>query len=329
MMQGPKHVQACVWLLAATAVWGLSFPIIKTLWLAQHAIVPALDSLCFAASLAVVRFGVAGFIMAALCWRSLQKVTRLEWEQGIGLGVFGGLGIFFQMDGLPHTDASVSAFLTQFYCLVIPIWVAWRQRVVPRFAVILSTVMVLAGVAVLSRFDWRQFKMGRGEAETLLAAVFFAGQILWLERPKYAGNRVSNFTVIMFGVIVLLMAPLALGTGPGIQALARAYSAPSVLALAGIVIFGCTLIAYTVMNVWQPHVTATEAGLIYCVEPLYASLFAAVLPAWLSTFAGVHYPNESLTWHLVTGGALITGANLLIQLEAVWQRRQAKRSSET
>src|SRR5204863_2199693 len=104
------------------------------------------------------------------------------------LGVFGGLGIVFQMDGLAHTSASTSAFLTQFYCLLIPMWVSWHGRTAPRLAVIVSSVMVLTGIAVLARFNWREFKMGRGEAETLVSALFFAGQILWLERPRYAQN---------------------------------------------------------------------------------------------------------------------------------------------
>jgi drug/metabolite transporter (DMT)-like permease len=183
-MHSPKHVRACIWLIAATAVWGLSFPFIRATWLAQVQRVPDLNSFCFAAMLAAVRFGAAGLIMAVFCLRTLRSMTRLEWEQGIGLGVFGGLGILFQMDGLAHTSASTSAFLTQFYCVLIPIWVVWRTSALPRLAVLASSVMVLAGVAILSRFDWREFRMGRGEAETLLAALFFAGQILWLERPR-------------------------------------------------------------------------------------------------------------------------------------------------
>jgi len=324
-MRNPRHVQACVWLLAATAVWGISFPFIKATWLAQQRLAPEISSVFFAASLAVVRFGVAGIIIALFSWRALWRTTRLEWEQGLGLGVFGGLGILLQMDGLAHTPASISAFLTQFYCLVIPIWVACHQRSFPRLAVVASSVMVLGGVAVLSRFDWREFKMGRGEAETLLAAMFFAGQILWLERPRYAGNRVSNFTVIMFGAIALLVLPVGVFTAPAGNQWVRAWLAPEVLGFAAVITIACTVIAYTVMNAWQPHVTATEAGLIYCVEPVCASLFALILPERLSRFAGIDYANEELTIHLLAGGALITAANVLVQIEAMLVRRREGR----
>ena len=322
-------MRACLWLLAATTVWGLSFPFIKSTWLAQKNHVPEMSSVLFAAMLATARFSIAGLILAFFSFRTLHSTTKLEWQQGIGLGLFGGLGILFQMDGLAHTSASTSAFLTQFYCLVIPIWVAWRSRALPRIVVALSSAMVLAGVAVLSRFDWREFKMGRGEAETILSAIFFAGQILWLERPRYSGNRVMVFTVIMFAVISLLMLPVVIFAAPSARAVFAAYQPPEVIGLVAVIVLACTLGAYTVMNIWQPHVTATEAGLIYCVEPLCASLFAAVLPAWISRFAHINYPNEHVTIHLLIGGGLITAANVLMQIEAMLQRRKAERGQDS
>ncbi|HTD66191.1 MAG TPA: DMT family transporter [Candidatus Limnocylindria bacterium] len=328
-MQHSKHVRACVWLFAATAVWGLSFPFIKAILLVQENLVPGVPSIFLAALMAAVRFAVAGAVIALFSFRTLRHLTKLELQQGLGLGFFGGLGILFQMDALAHTTASTSAFLTQFYCLIIPIWVAWRQRALPKFAVAISSIMVLAGVAVLSHFDWREFKMGRGEAETILAAIFFAGQILWLERPRYTPNRVTHFTVVMFGAITVLVLPVAFFTAPHARVFLDAYSSREVLALIAVITFGCTLLAYMVMNVWQPHVTATEAGLIYCVEPIYASLFASFLPALLSHFARIDYPNEHITRHLLIGGGLITAANVLIQIEAMRQRWKAAGTERT
>jgi drug/metabolite transporter (DMT)-like permease len=329
-MQSEKHLRACVWLLAATAVWGISFTFIKATALAQEKLIPGMSSVYFAAMLSVVRFGVSAIILALVYFRSLHRTTRLEWEQGLGLGLFGGLGIVFQMDGLAQEDlpASTSAFLTQFYCLLIPLWVALRTRALPRFVVFLSLVTVLIGVAILSNFDWHQFKMGRGEAETLISAVFFAGQILWLERPRYAGNRVSHFSIVMFASIALLSLPVGILTAPAGYGLFHAYGSREVLMLVGVIVLACTLLAYTVMNVWQPHVTATEAGLIYCVEPLYASIFALFIPGWLSRFAHIDYANEKVTWHLIVGGGLITAANVLIQIQAMRARRRAERAAK-
>jgi hypothetical protein len=67
------------------------------------------------------------------------------------------------------------------------------------------------------------------------------------------------------------------------------------------------------MNYWQKYVTATEAGLIYCTEPLCASFVSLFLPAIFSAWASIHYENEQLTSRLFLGGSLITAANILIQ----------------
>ena len=213
-MHHPKHVQACVWLVAATAFWGLSFPFIRASWLLQKQLAPEISSFSFAAVLTVIRFGVAGLLIALFSPRSLRSVTALEFEQGWKMGIVSGLGIVFQMDGLAHTEASTSAFLTQFTCLLIPLWVAWRKRALPQLGVIVSCVMVLAGVAVLAHFDWRHFRMGRGEGETLLSAVFFSAQILLLEQPRYAPNRVNTFTIVMFVTTTTMLALVAALTSP-------------------------------------------------------------------------------------------------------------------
>jgi drug/metabolite transporter (DMT)-like permease len=76
----------------------------------------------------------------------------------------------------------------------------------------------------------------------------------------------------------------------------------------------CTYAAYSLMNAWQPKITATEAGLIYCVEPIFGSLLSLFLPALFSTLAGIDYRNETGTWTLLAGGGLITLANVLLQL---------------
>ena len=45
-------------------------------------------------------------------------------------------------------------------------------------------------------------------------------------------------------------------------------------------------------------------------------LCAFFLPAWLSALGGFDYPNESLRSALLTGGGLITFANLVLLLPA-------------
>ena len=162
--------------------------------------------------------------------------------------------------------------------------------------------------------DWKNFRLGRGELETLAGSVAFTGQILWLERPKFARNNVSHFSIVMFSSMALLCVPVAMVKAPSAGAWLAAFSTVPAMGFLAILVFPCTLGAYMLMNHWQRHVPATHAGLIYCVEPLFASLFALFLPGWFSAWAGIDYSNETFTMTLLIGGGLITFANVLLYL---------------
>jgi drug/metabolite transporter (DMT)-like permease len=302
----------------------LSFPIVKVLGQVQTRLVPEASSWFLTAWLIAARFVVAAAVLLVWTLPTLRRITRSELWQGSGLALFGGIGLLFQVDGLAYTAATTSAFLTQFYCLLIPLWVALTQRRRPEAVVVASTLLVLLGVAILARLDWRDLRLGRGEAETLLSTVFFAAQMLWLERPCFAGNRTSHISLVMFAGSIVLFAPALVWTAPTAGAVLEAGRSWVVAACMGVLGLGCTLLAYGLMNHWQPRVTATEAGLLYCTEPLFASLFALCLPGWFSAWAGIQYPNEVVTPHLIAGGGAITLANVLIQLPALRSSRSSR-----
>ena len=315
MWTDPKRLRAAQMLVLANACWALSFPIMKALNFLQAPLLPGSSSWFIASMTISIRSGLAALVMLLCCARSLRQLTRLELWEGLGLGIFASAGLIFQMDGLAYTSASTSAFLTQFYCLLIPLIVAARERRWPSGRVVVSCLMVIAGAGVLSEINLRDFHIGRGELETLIGSTIFTGQILWLQRPKFAPNNVNRFTLVMFAVITLTSLPVMLATGgKSDDWLAAWHSTPS-LALMGILTVFCTLGAYLLMNYWQPFLTATQAGLLYCLEPVFTSLFALFLPGWFSVFAGIAYANEKLTLSLLLGGGLITVANALIQLQ--------------
>ncbi len=310
----PRRTRAAQMLVLGTTLWALSFPATKAIAEAQKALVPG-DHSWFLSSICVVyRFGSAATLLLLFTARTLPRLTRSEVWQGLGLGFFGGMGILLQVDGMSFTSASTSAFLTQCYCLFIPIWVAVRERRWPAARVFLSCTLVIAGVAVLAGVDWRHFHPGRGELETLAASVLFTGQILWLERPKFAANNANHFSLVMFASMALVCLPVALAASPSAGAWRGAYSTAPTLGFLSLLIFPCTLGAYMLMNHWQRHVSATHAGLIYCLEPVFTSLYALFLPGWFSAWAVIAYANETLTSTLLLGGGLITAANVLLYL---------------
>ena len=305
-------------LLLATVFWGFSFLAMKALGFTQQKLLPDGSSWFFASLSLVVRFGISALLLLLCSMRTLRGMTRLELQQGFGLGLVGGVGLLLQMDAVNYTSASTAAFLTQCYCLFIPLFVACRKRCWPAKTLLLCCVMVIAGVAVLSKFNWQEMRLGRGEGEVIVASIFFTAQILWLERPKFARNNLNHVTVIMFVVNLLSVLPTFFLTKPAWPEVALVCNSTPVLLLYATLTLFCTLAAYTMMNYWQPHIEATRAGLIYCAEPVFASLFALFIPQWISNLAGIDYANEIVTANLLIGGGLITAANILILLQTAY-----------
>lgn len=300
-------------LVLACVAWGLSFPAIKTLSLVQSASVPEGGTWVISAATMVVRFALGALCAAVMLLAAggSLRMTRQEALQGIGLGVFGGLGMLLQVDGLSHTEASTSAFLTQGTVFFIPLVKAVWSRQLPGRLEGMCCLIALAGIAVLADFDWRSFHMGRGEAETLVAAMLFTGHIMTLEVAAFRGNDALKVSVVMFSTITAIFVPMLMlmdGVGVG----ARAFSSPVAWIFVAILVGPCTLMSFIWMNRWQPHVSTTTAGLIYCLEPVFTSLFALFVPAWFATMAGVRYANESVTKEMIVGGGLILLANVLV-----------------
>lgn len=305
-------------LVLTCALWGLSFPLIKALHLEQSARVPETGSMFLAMWMLAARFTAGGLILLPVVMLMAGKPTRKEVRQGFVLALWGGSGLVLQADGLAHTAASTSAFLTQAYCVFLPLWACLRTRRKPQFRIVLATLAVVAGTAVLSGLRPDDLRLGRGEWETLLAAFLFTFQILTLEDPFYQGNRPLPVTMVMCLAIGIMAAPAAWLAAPTPAALwhtIASWPAVSIVLTLGLV---CSVAAYLLMNTWQPKVPATEAGLIYTTEPVFTSLYVLFLPAWLAQWCGKPYANESWSATMWIGGGLILAANVLVQ----WPQRR-------
>ncbi|MDX2185787.1 MAG: DMT family transporter [Opitutaceae bacterium] len=305
--------RAFAMLILANFFWGLSFPLIKAQGQLHQLIDPSAPDLLVTLYTIAPRFLVASLILFA--WRPsvIRDTTAKEWRQGLWLGAFAAAGMALQNEGLRTTHASTSAFLTQLYAILIPLWWAAVRRTNPGWRIWMAVGLVMVGGAILSRFNPLTLDLGRGEAMTLLCSFFFMGQILTLERPCFTGNDPLRVTFAMFVVEgVLFWSASAWSSGGLTHLLLPWYSLPWVAHTVGLAVF-CTLAAFILMNTWQPRITSTEAGLIYCIEPLFGALMALFLPGLISRWTGISYENETLTWTLLAGGALITWANVLVQ----------------
>lgn len=303
------------WLFVTTVLWSISFVLMRAMGLSLASLAPGADSFSISCVSVAIRYGLSALTILVL-WRGVGGITGREWRQGAWLGFFHGAGLLLQADGLAHTDASISAFLTQCYCVLVPLYCAVRDRVAPGGRALFSIVLVMVGVGILAHVDWNALRLGRGEAETLLCSVFFTAQILCLEHPRFRGNRTMPITCVMCGSVALLLLPLVGCFPPPAGVVSAILCTRELLPLmAGLVLFS-TVGANLLMNRWQHAVTGTEASLIYSTEPVYASLFALFVPSLLSSWSGIDYVDEHVTCSLVLGGGLMLAANVLMQ----WRR---------
>ena len=290
--------------------------------LVQDALIPGQAQWFHSALILFVRMTFATVIMAILFHRQLRSMGKNEGRQGIALGLFGGVGMLLQTDAQHLIQASTSAFFTQFTCIFVPIAVALRNRAWPTARVALSCFLVLFGCAALSGFSPTGVAFGRGEWETITAAILFTGQILVLEKECYQNNEMRSTATMMFAVKALVLAPILLldarltpeartGWTLWLEITNALQSAPVILMVTLLTVFS-TVFGYATMTRWQPFVSPVQAGLIYATEPIFATLWALFLPSWFARMGGINYSNESLSLPFGFGAALILGANLLL-----------------
>jgi drug/metabolite transporter (DMT)-like permease len=324
---------AVLLLVFVNILWGLSFPITKTINLQvdRHFDIVAEDSssalrLSAAAWLILIRF-TSAFIIFAIVFRQILRRARIaEWWAGIQIGVFFYIGLILQIIALATIPASRSGFLTSLVAVFTPVLTAILLRVRPRLPVIVGVVVALLGVAVLtglvvgseSGFSlaadaWQAWTPG--DTLTTLGAVFFAGQIMLVD---YHGKRLDAaaltpgmfVSTAVFAFFTFLLAnPFVTETSPS-GWLALSIRPQFWLLILALSIFS-SVVAFNLMNTYQHYVSASQAGIIYTLEPVFASIAAMILPGLLSAAIGVDYANERLVMPMLIGGSLIIVANLI------------------
>ena len=324
---------AVLGLAVVNLLWGLSFPLMKLANLRmarEFGISPAeLETPAFAwftfqsaMFLIALRFGAAFTLLAIGAPRIVRKPKWSEWGPGLAIGTAFFIGIVLQNAGLSSIPASRSGFLTSLAIVFTTFFAVLLERRPPTVVVALSVALALAGAAVLTgqlsfasgvpqlaADSWKHWAIGDGL--TLLSAMLFAIQILTLDRFG-KGRDSARFTPAMFAACSFLAAlcfgislPAAPATNGAWLALLRdvSFLGPT----AALVVF-CSILAFLGMNRFQPWISAEQAAVIYTLEPIFATLWAVLLPRFLAPWMGVAYPPETLTLDFWIGAILILAA---------------------
>lgn len=277
---GGRTTSAFLALVAVTAVWGSTFPLSKDLLTR----IPVTDYLG-------LRFLVAAAVLGLARPATVGRMDRRVLGVGAALGLCYAAGQALQFSGLPHTSATVSAFVVSMYVVFTPLLAALLLRVRPPGWTLVATVLASAGVGAMSLRGWG---LGFGEALTLAAAALYGLHILGLSRWS-TGRTAYRLTFVQLLTIGLCL--LAGGAHDGVQ-VPRPDDLVTFLYLS--VVAGA---AAMLVQTWaQSHVSSASAAVVMVLEPVWAAFFGVV--AW----------QEHLDGRTVSGGALVVGATLLVVL---------------
>ncbi|GAB0494910.1 hypothetical protein MMPV_006207 [Pyropia vietnamensis] len=330
-----------VWLAAVPALWSTFIVSTKLLVSAPVALPPSL-------------FNAARLCLsAAVCVPFIVREVRRGWKEtggvpaatapgggldflvpGVELGAWMFLANTAQMVGLRTTTASRAAFLVQLESVLVPLAAA-ALGVAPLTATaVVSSVVTVAGVAVLSsdrggcaraaaaaaavRGGGRVASLSVGDGLEVLAAMLLTAYVL---RTSHHARRVRR-AMPLVAVKIVTQAVLALGWAavsrgiPVLLAAARTIATTRTAAVAsrgwavmpagitpGVVALNVGLVVWSGLFVSATTTWLQTAGQ-RVVPASEAAIIYATQPLWASAFAAVVL-GESFGWRGVLGGLLI------------------------
>lgn len=298
-----RSPRALIALLAVTIIWGWSFIWIKTSLTAAEAVLGHPGGATVVSLYVVIRFGIAAVALAA--WpRARAGLDRGAWGGGAILGGLLFAGFLLQMIGLTRVSAPVSAFLTSLYVVFSAILTSWIHRARPHLAFIIGIALATFGAGFIEGPPHLTY--GLGEWLTVGSAFVFAIHILATDRVTKAHASLP-VTLAMFAftaaaaVVSLAVCSTSAGAPSVAQLLTLLHTQGFIVPLLLSTFLG-TVIALTLINVFQKEMDPVRAAILYALEPIWTTLIAALLGYGLPGF-----------WLWIGGGALLTG-NVIAEL---------------
>jgi len=291
-----RTLKAHLLLILVTFIWGATFVQIKG---ALRDVSPMLFN--------ALRMVLATGALLVLHLPHLTKMDAKTVLAGVRVGVFLWAGYEFQTTGLRLTTPSKSAFLTSISVVLVPVFLAlfWRKTV-GRWTM-LGVLAAFAGLFLLtvpSGSGIGDFKtVNFGDLLTLGCAIAFAFQIIFVGRATQS-HPFQPIAVLQIATAAVLMIPsVPLLEHAHIHWTWRVIAALLVTAMLS------TALAFTVQSWAQQFMSATNAALIFALEPVFA---------WLTAYAVL---GEALKLRAAIGAGLIVVALLVSEILGAFDRR--------
>ncbi|MBW2672555.1 MAG: DMT family transporter [Deltaproteobacteria bacterium] len=250
-----RRLGADLLLLITTLFWGVTFVVVKQA-VQQVGVFPFLSQ----------RFGLAFLILLAICLIVKRPLRKEYLTRGVVLGVLLFGAFAFQTMALLYATASNTAFLTGLNVVLVPVIGATFLRHSVTLNMKLGVILATAGLFLLcTNGGWG---LNRGDILGITCAVCIALHLIFTGRFARASD-VYWLTTVQIGVVALLSALVAQAKGNEILVWH-----PEILWALVICVLLATIFAFLVQTAMQRFTSPTHTALIFCMEPVFAALYA-------------------------------------------------------
>lgn len=280
-------------LLLATLAWGTSFFILKeTIETVNELFVLAL------------RFLFSGIVLGLIFIKKIKTTNKKTILHGLTLGVILVFAYIIQTYGLSYTTPSRNAFLTSSYCVIVP-FLAWAlTKIKPKAYNLISAIACIIGIGFVA-FSGEQGQGSNvllGDGLTLICAIFYGLQIIFISQYQESGEDASVLLVFELLTVGVLCAVFSLLFELPNGTAGYVLDFEKVLKIGYLAVF-CTLFAQMAQIYGQKFTTPNQASLILSLEAVFGTLFSVILG------------DEKLTAGLIIGFVIIFVAMLINELK--------------
>lgn len=275
-------------LLGVTAVWGLTFILVK--WTVED-----LGIYYFL----FLRFALATVLLATIFRGKLRRIEGRTAKAALVLGLLMFIVYAAQTEGLRITTASNSALITGLYMVLVPLLLLVYPGRRPDPLALLGIAIALPGLFLLTRFS--PSGMNAGDLITLICTLACAWHVI-LTGECATRHSLIPLVVLQFLFVTILSAGAALAKGEFTADIPRL----GWLTIIVTAVFG-TAIAFTIQTAAQRIVDPARAGIALAMEAVFGTFFGFLLGGeamTVASFAGAC---------LMVGGMFVTEMRPLVR----------------
>ena len=277
-------------LLLIVAVWGSSFILMKNI----------LDYMPPFAYL-TVRFSLAAVVLAIVSFKRMKRIKLKDVARGSICGFLVAACMALQVVGLLYTTVAKSSLITGMSVIIVPIFSAFILKKAPDIFSIAGVVLAAVGMFALSEFSFSSINVG--DVMTFGCAIFCAAHILMI---SHVSGKSDPRILSLLQCVTCSLCFAAMWGASGFEGFEINLSVIIALIVTGVC--GSSL-GLTVWAIVQKDTTPTKTALIFSSEPVFAIIFALLIPNNSGN-------TEPLSLYVIVGCILIVVGMLTAELRS-------------